>query len=148
MIYGIGTDLIEVERVRAMFERHGDRARNRLLTESEQEGSRKFADPYPHLAGRFAAKEAVLKALGTGLIGSMRWRDIEIGSDNFGRPVVNLSGDVQAEARRRKIAKIHLSISHTSDYATAYAVAETPDSGPPENPGGNEPADPERSINK
>jgi holo-[acyl-carrier protein] synthase len=123
MIHGIGTDIIEVKRIRSMLERHGERARNRLLTEAEQAGSAKFSDPSPHIAGRFAAKEAVLKALGTGLIGAMTWRDIEIRTDPNGRPTVALSGEVAAEAKKRGIAGIHISISHTADYATAQAIA-------------------------
>ncbi|TET35169.1 MAG: holo-ACP synthase [Planctomycetota bacterium] len=148
MIYGIGTDIIEVARIRSMLERHGERARNRLLTEAEQAESEKFSDPAPHIAGRFAAKEAVLKALGTGLIGAMTWHDIEIQTDPHGRPTVTLSGEVAAEAEKRNIARIHLSISHTAEYATAQAVAEISAKTPPHKASGDEPGGTGNSINK
>jgi len=131
MIYGIGTDIIEVARIRGMLEKHGDRARKRLLTDAERAESERFSDPAPHVAGRFAAKEAVLKALGTGLIGAMTWHDIEVRTDPSGRPLVELTGEVAAEAEKRNISQIHLSISHTAEYATAQAVAEVSEGTPP-----------------
>ena len=123
MIYGVGIDIIEVSRVRAVFKRHGSRAKNRILTKAEQAQCRRRKDPSQHIAGLFAAKEAVLKAIGIGFARGARWRDIEIRPDALGRPIVHLSGKTALEAKKRNIAIFHLSISHTAEHAVAQVVA-------------------------
>jgi holo-[acyl-carrier protein] synthase len=115
MIQGLGTDIIEVERIRRSIKEHGLHFLNRLFTQKEQDYCYKFQDPAPHFAGRFAAKEAIAKALGTGFGEELGWHDIEIGNDEKGKPIVTLSEKV-------KRGKVFLSISHCVNYATATAI--------------------------
>jgi holo-[acyl-carrier protein] synthase len=118
-LLGLGTDIIEIERIRRSLERHGDDFLNRIFTKKEQEYCRQYKDPTPHFAGRFSAKEAIAKALGTGLGASLGWCDLEILPDEKGRPVVHLSKE--AEARFSK-PKILVSISHCTTHAMATAA--------------------------
>ncbi len=117
-----GIDLIECTRIGAVLERHRDRFCKRVLTEAERARASEFKDPLPHIAGRFAAKEAVLKLLGTGWRGQISWKDIEIVNDPAGQPFVNLSGECANVAKRKGIAQILLSITHTKDHAAASAI--------------------------
>ncbi len=120
-IYGIGTDLVEVRRVRAALEKYGDRFRNRVFTEAESGFCEQLGDKYPSYAGRFAAKEAFSKALGTGLRGAIGWRDIEVHDNERSRPTITVTGRAAALLGGRKV---HLSITHLSDYASAMVVIE------------------------
>lgn len=116
---GLGTDIIEIDRVRKSIERHGLHFLNRLFLQEEQDYCYKFKDPVPHFAGYFAAKEAIVKALGTGFGAHVSWHDVVISHDDLGKPVVRLS------AEARKIfgeGQMFLSISHCESYATASAV--------------------------
>ncbi len=117
LLLGLGIDVIEAARIRRLLERL-PRAYERLFSPQERAYCDDFADPWPHYAARFAAKEAVGKALGIGIIGFV-WRDVEVLSG--GKPVVALHGDVAAVARRLGVSRIELSLSHTG--GTAYAVA-------------------------
>lgn len=123
-ILGIGTDIVEVLRIARMIERHGELFIGRVYTEHEIEycASRKAATQ--HYAGRWAAKEAVLKALGTGWVRGIAWRDVEVRNSPAGVPEVRLFGGARDLQQRTGIGRIHLSISHCRAYATAYAVAE------------------------
>lgn len=119
MILGIGNDIIEIARIQAVIARHSKRFLNRIFTPSEQEYCLKRKNPALHLAGRFAAKEAIVKALGTGFSQGISWLDIEIKNDSKGKPIVSFSpsakelfGDLN----------LHISISHCHHYATAFAV--------------------------
>jgi len=117
----VGVDVVEIGRVKSAVERHGAGFRRRVYTELEwQQCGRSFAS----LAGRFAAKEAVMKALG---VGGMRFRDIEIRRSPSGKPEVTLTGRMQARAERLEIRRIIVSISHSRDNAVAVAVAERDD---------------------
>lgn len=116
MIQGIGTDIVEVARIRGSIERHGIHFLNRLFTQKEQDYCKKFRDSAIHFAGRFAAKEAVAKALGSGFGSELSWQEIEIENDEKGKPLVHLSG------RLEKKCQVHLSISHCDSYATATAI--------------------------
>ena len=116
---GIGTDIVEVERVRQAVAKSGRRLLDRLFTPGEQALCGARRDPYPCYAGRFAAKEAVLKALGTGLAGC-RWTDVQIERDPAGRPVVRLSGPAAVLAGD---ARVLVSISHDRERALAFALA-------------------------
>jgi holo-[acyl-carrier protein] synthase len=118
----IGVDLVGVERVTRLVTEHAG-ALDELFTEREQEHWRKKRHRYEHLAGRFAGKEAVLKAFGTGLRQRMRWTDVEIVSGSAGRPEVHLHGEVAEQARRRGLQELDLSISHAEGLAVAQAVA-------------------------
>jgi holo-[acyl-carrier protein] synthase len=117
-----GIDLIECERIRAIWQRHGDRFLQRLLTETEMHHVGRYKDPVPSVAGRFAAKEAILKVLGTGWRGQIAWRDMEITNDSAGQPSVALTGESQRVAGRLGITRILVSITHTENYAAASAL--------------------------
>jgi holo-[acyl-carrier protein] synthase len=123
-IIGIGTDIIECLRIGQMIERHGELFINRVYTPHEilYCQSRKMA--IQHFAGRWAAKEAVLKALGTGWRKGISWRDIEIHNDPGGRPSVVLRGGARDVVDRLGITEMLISISHCRTHATAYAVAQ------------------------
>jgi holo-[acyl-carrier protein] synthase len=112
-------DAVEVERLRRLLERL-PRARERLYSDQERAYADRFADPYPRYAARFAAKEAVGKALGIGIIGFV-WREIEVLSG--GKPRVALHGRVAEIARRLGVTRVELSLSHTAGMAYAMAVA-------------------------
>lgn len=115
-IKGLGTDIVEIDRIRGSIERHGDHFLNRLFSQKELDYCYKFQDPAPHFAGRFAAKEAIAKALGTGFGEDLAWHDIEIVNDEKGKPVVKLSECLD------KRGKVLLSISHCVAYAMATAI--------------------------
>jgi len=118
-VTGVGIDAVEVERLRRLLDRL-PRAYERLFSAQERDYAGSFADPYPRYAARFAAKEAVGKALGIGIIGFV-WREIEVLSG--GKPRVALHGRVAAIARRLGVSRVELSLSHTAGMAYAVAVA-------------------------
>lgn len=124
MILGTGVDIVEVARIAAALERHGERFLRRLFTPGEiayaASGS---ADRTRRLAARFAAKEATLKALGTGLR-QATWLDIEVVRDDLGKPTLNLSGQLAQLAAAQGVTRLHLSLSHCKEYAIAQVVAE------------------------
>ena len=118
-----GIDLVDLPRIEQMVERHGDRFVNRLFTAAEQAYARAHKNTVEKYAGRFAAKEAILKLVGTGWRGKIKWTDIEVTNDAAGRPKVALSGEVQRIAAELKIEHISISITHTANFAIASAVA-------------------------
>ena len=126
-IVGIGTDIIECLRIASMIERHGELFLNRVFTPGEIQycSSRRAATQ--HYAGRWAAKEAVLKTLGTGLTGGITWLDMEIRNDNMGRPVLALGGVARELFEQLGARRVMISISHCRNYATALAIAEDED---------------------
>ena len=115
MIVGLGIDIIEIERVAFAIKRHGPVFIDRLFTKREQK-----SDSATYYAGRFAAKEAVVKALGTGFRG-IGWKDIEIVADTLGKPIVILAPHLQA---RFSNPQLHLSISHSKETACAFCIWE------------------------
>lgn len=117
-----GIDLIECQRIRDVWQRHGDRLTDRLLTPAELAYVRAHRDPVPRLAGRFAAKEAILKVLGTGWKGKIAWRDMEILNDEAGRPHVTLCDECRQVADSLGITSILISITHTENFAAAVAT--------------------------
>ena len=121
-IIGIGLDLVRIERVRAATERWKDRFLQRVFTETEQRYCFERSSPYASLAARFAVKEAVLKALGTGWSQGIRWVDIEIRNDSSGRPSANVAGRTEQLLRQRGATSIHISLSHDGEYAIGEAV--------------------------
>jgi holo-[acyl-carrier protein] synthase len=127
MILGIGTDICGVARLRKSIERTGERFVQRLFTEGEIAYCEPKARKYEHFAGRFAAKEAILKAFGTGATKDARFQDIEIVNDERGKPVVRLSGVTKQLAQRMGVAHIHISIAHVEEFATATAIFERGD---------------------
>lgn len=122
MIFGIGTDIIEIKRIKKAISK-SPRLAERLFTKQELEFYKKKDMKAQHIAGGFSAKEAVLKALGTGLRG-FRWKDIEILRGTIGKPIVRFGGSVKQFVEDNGIGIIHVTISHSRDFATATAVAE------------------------
>src|SRR5687767_8476395 len=122
-ILGHGIDIVETRRIADLLANHTDRFLDRCFTPAEQEYcSRNTKRHIEHLAGRFAAKEAVLKVLGTGWRGGIAWTDIEIVSRQSGQPIVVLTGECERIARAQGIAHWHVSISHIETHATASAI--------------------------
>lgn len=122
MIIGIGTDIVEIERIRKMIERHGDHFLNRCFTPNEIEYANRHRDSAVRFAGRWAAKEAVVKALGTGFVQGITFHDIEVVSLHTGQPTVQLSGEALQISQQLKIVEVKLTISHAREYATATAI--------------------------
>ena len=122
-IVGLGTDIIEIVRIGQMIDRHGELFLTRVYTDEEIRYCQRRKECYEHFAGRWAAKEAVMKALGTGFIRGINWRDIEIASEKSGQPKVVLRGGARDYARRLGITAILVTISHCRSYATATAIA-------------------------
>ncbi|MFP6674778.1 MAG: holo-ACP synthase [Pirellulaceae bacterium] len=131
-VIGIGTDIIECLRIAQMIERHGELFLRRVYTPLEVDycNARKAATQ--HFAGRWAAKEAVLKAMGTGWARGISWRDIEVRNDERGRPSIYLGGGARDVCETLGVLQMHISISHCRSHATAYAMAvgaDEPDEG-------------------
>ena len=122
MIVGIGNDITECARIGAVLEKHGQVFLDHLLTEREQAAGGGRLEYY---AGRWAAKEAIAKALGCGIGARCSFTDIEILNDESGKPLASLSGAAQRTAAELNVGRIHLSISHEKNYAAAVAVLES-----------------------
>ncbi len=118
-----GIDLVDCPRIEALLSRHGERFLDRVFTAAEQEVANSAKNRVEKLAGRFAVKEAVLKLMGTGWRGKIAWTDIEVINDAMGRPEVTLSGEVKKIAGELGIEQLSVSISHTSNFVIASAVA-------------------------
>ncbi len=122
-IIGIGTDITECLRIARMIERHGELFLARVYTPEEIRYCQNRKQATQHFTGRWAAKEAIFKALGTGWIKGISWRDAEILNQPSGKPIAVLHGGAQQHARRLGIDEVQLSISHCRTHATAFAVA-------------------------
>ena len=122
-ILGIGTDIVECPPIGKMIEQHGELFLRRVYTEREILYCQARKHAIEHFAGRWAAKEAVLKAMGTGWRRGISWRDVEVRNEAGGRPVVLLRGGARDVVEKMGIAQILVSISHCRSHATAYAVA-------------------------
>jgi len=120
-----GIDLVDCSRIEAMIERHGERFIQRVFTAAEQAYAEANKNEIEKLAGRFAAKEAILKLMGTGWRGKIAWTDIEIINNSSGQPEVTLGGEVEKIADKLGIKHISVSITHTANFAIASAVALT-----------------------
>jgi holo-[acyl-carrier protein] synthase len=125
MIVGLGVDLIEIERVKKAHLKHGQRFIDRLFTPSEAKYCLRKKDPYPSLAGRFAAKEAVIKAFSHGFGGRWKWTHIEVAREFSGKPVLKLHGIMEKLRTQRKITNVHLTIAHSKRDATAIVIFES-----------------------
>ncbi len=131
-ILGIGTDITECLRIAQMIERHGELFITRVYTPDEIQYCQSRKQSTQHFTGRWAAKEAVLKAVGTGWRRGISWRDVEIRNQLGGKPIVILRGGVRDVAIEMGIGQILISISHCRSHATAYALAiERGDEEPP-----------------
>lgn len=116
MIKGIGIDIIEIDRIKEVVEKYGDNFLSKIYSDKEINYCRnRKTFKYPELAARFAAKEAYSKAVGTGMAG-FNWREIEISNNSSGKPFILLKG--------KKKSKVHVSLSHSRDYAVAFVTLE------------------------
>ncbi len=118
-----GIDLVDCPRIEQMIQRHGERFVNRVFTAPEQAYAKSSRNEIEKLSGRFAAKEAVLKLIGTGWRGKIAWTDIEVINNPSGQPEVTISGEVKKIAEKLEIGHISISITHTANFAIASAVA-------------------------
>lgn len=124
MILGLGIDLAEVSRMRQAIERHGERFLNRVFTSAEIAYCRNRSNRYERFAARFAAKEAGMKALGTGWRNGVTWRDFEVSNAKSGKPELRLSGRALEIYRSLGGTNVVLSITHTVDSALAQVIVE------------------------
>ncbi|MFL6514798.1 MAG: holo-ACP synthase [Chthoniobacterales bacterium] len=124
-IIGIGVDLVECERIQHSLDRFGDRFLRRVFTDGEIQYSMSMKFPARHLAARFAAKEAVSKAFGTGIGKSMGWRDMDVRKKESGEPFLVLSGGAETLAKDRGVTNALITLSHTDHHAMAVIVLET-----------------------
>jgi holo-[acyl-carrier protein] synthase len=123
VVLGVGVDLIEIERVKkAMESKSGKRFERRVFTEREIAYCRSKANPYPHFAARFAAKEAVMKAFGTGWTARVFWKGIEIWNNELGRPFITFHGKTEELAEEMGAQTCQVSLSHNRSQAVAVAI--------------------------
>jgi len=122
-IYGLGTDIIECARIARVIETHGELFLRRIFTPAEIDYCNGKKRSTEHFAGRWAAKEAIFKALGTGWRGKVQWTDFEIQHNGLGRPVVHVTGTSKDFLIEERVADVLLSLSHCREYATATAIA-------------------------
>ncbi|MBK9292080.1 MAG: holo-ACP synthase [Bacteroidetes bacterium] len=126
MIYGIGTDIIEVSRMERQLS-NTTGLKEKLFTAREQEYAEARSTRFQHYAARFAAKEAFFKALGTGYRFGMAFTEVEVLNDALGKPVLEFSGKVKEYLEKEGLSRIHLSISHVKEMANAFVVIEKGD---------------------
>jgi holo-[acyl-carrier protein] synthase len=122
-VFGIGTDIVECLRIAQMIERHGELFIDRVYTTAEIEYCRSRKQATQHFAGRWAAKEAIMKAIGTGWRRGISWRDMEVRNHDGGKPTVALRGGARDVVEQLGIADVLISISHCRSHATAFAIA-------------------------
>lgn len=120
MVLGLGIDIIEIERIKKSIEKYGDKFLNKVFTKGEIDYCNKKYNKYQHYAARFAAKEAVYKALASGWKEGLRWKDIEIQNDPSGMPSVNTSGKFHSFLSDNM--QLRISISHSENYVTSVAI--------------------------
>jgi holo-[acyl-carrier protein] synthase len=125
MILGTGVDLAEVARIREAIGRHGARFIQRIYTESEVAYVERKANRFERYAGRFAAKEAGMKAIGTGWKRGVRWQDFEVSNLPSGRPTLRLHGEAARIAEQMGVKNISLSITHTAELGMAHVILES-----------------------
>jgi holo-[acyl-carrier protein] synthase len=123
-VLGIGVDLVECSRIDRSLERFGERFLHRVFTDGEIEYSMSMKFPARHLAARFAAKEAVSKAFGTGIGKSMGWRDIDVRKKPSGEPFLVFTGGAEALAKERGVSKALITLSHSDQHAVATIILE------------------------
>ena len=124
MILGVGIDIIEVARIESSYAKFGERFLNRILHPNEIQYCLSHRMPGPFLAARFAAKEAISKAFGTGIGAHLAWQDMEVGRKESGEPFAILHGKGQELMESRHATGLRISLSHTQTYATAVAILE------------------------
>jgi len=125
MIAGTGVDIVEIERIRSITVRLKDRFIHRVFTPQEQQYCNQRRDPAPHFAARFAAKEALFKALGTGWAKGVSWLDCEILRKDSDAPVMVLHREAEKQCKRMGVKRTHISLSHSDQWAVALVILET-----------------------
>lgn len=119
-----GIDIIEIDRIKNAIDENGEHFLKKVFTDKEIEYCEKHsAAKYQHYAGRFAAKEALVKSLGVGIANGIFWNEVEILNDEYGKPFTKLYGQAKSEAEKKNIGQFSLSISHCHEYAVANVVA-------------------------
>ncbi len=121
-VLGHGLDLVECSRIARVLDNHRERFLARVLTESERTRASQFKQSLQHVAGRWAAKEAILKMIGVGWRGQIAWTDMEILPNELGAPIVTLRGETARRAEQLGIKRVMLSITHTENFAAASAI--------------------------
>jgi holo-[acyl-carrier protein] synthase len=124
MIIGVGIDNVQTKRMKEMLLKWADRVEDRVFDGAELEYSKSKGETHLHLAARFAAKEALFKALGKGLSDGMTWNDVTVLNDESGKPYINLRKRAKEIAGEMDVSTIHLSLSHTDDCAIAVVILE------------------------
>jgi len=124
VIFGIGTDIVRVERMAANLQRFGERFARRILTDSEQQDFARTGRPAHFLAKRFAAKEAAAKALGLGISQGLSFRQIGVGHNERGKPQLEYSGEAARYCAKQGVGASHLSLADEQDYAIAFVTIE------------------------
>jgi holo-[acyl-carrier protein] synthase len=124
MMVGIGVDIVEIPRLRKTLERYGNRFIRRVFTPAEQEYCLARADPVPHYAVRFAAKEALFKALGTGWAKGVTWLDVEVRREPHASPHLGLKGEAENLSKTLGMKSIHISLTHSENTAIAFVVLD------------------------
>ncbi|MCB1326905.1 MAG: holo-ACP synthase [Spirochaetales bacterium] len=124
MIVGLGTDIIENERIGEVYHRHGRRFLDRIFTEDEIEYAESHEDPVPYLAARFAVKEAAVKALNIGGATGIGWKDVEVAGKIFGKKKLLFHGRAQALALERGVNRMHVSLTHNRGLSMAVVILE------------------------
>ena len=125
MIVGTGIDLAEVDRIQASIERYGERFVKRIYTPREIAYVQRKANKYERYAARFAAKEAGMKAIGTGWRHGVRWQDFEVTNLPSGRPTLTFHGVAAEFARKLGVQQVHLSLTHTAQFGQAFVILES-----------------------
>ena len=134
-ILGVGMDIVETKRIAESIDRFGDRFLQRIFLDDEVAYAQSMKFPHLHLAARFAAKEAISKAFGTGIGRDLGWRDLEIFREPSGAPQVRLHGRAEAYAKQRGVLAVYVSLSHTAEYGAASAVIVGNEGHPSTSPG-------------
>lgn len=124
MIHGTGVDIIEIARIQKSIQKYSGKFEERVFTTREIDYCRSKAEPFKHFAARFAAKEAILKSMGTGMADGITWKDMEILNQESGRPVLSLTGRGKDVFNSLNLKNIHISMTHDKQYAVAQAIAE------------------------
>lgn len=124
-ILGIGTDIVAMDRITKLYEKHPERFPERILTEFEQEEMQKLDNPVHFLAKRFAVKEAASKALGTGIAEGVQFIDFEVRHDDLGKPELRVYNHAAEMMQKKKMINCHLSITDEKRYAVAYVIFES-----------------------
>lgn len=122
MISGIGIDVVEIDRMKKIINEYGNTFLEKIFTKNELSYAQSKKEYVQHLAARFAAKEAVAKAISTGWSGGFRWKDVEVNNDESGKPTITLSGKIEETFKHHNV---FISLSHSENVVVAFAVVET-----------------------